>query len=92
MSFLILPTQRPGKKQGQGLTGWYYIALNEIDKRTIKIVGQEYNSADYIFKNNISEINPKYNDKYDIPESFVKIEEYIVDGILLYEVYKSKEK
>lgn len=67
-------------------------ALNEMDKRTIKIVGQEYNSADYIFKNNISEINPKYNDKYDIPESFVKIEEYIVDGILLYEVYKSKEK
>ena len=64
--------------------------LRESDKKKFKIVGQEYRQSDYIFKNNISEVDSKLNDKYDIPHNFVKIEEYKIDGILIYEIFKSK--
>ena len=58
------------------------------DQRTkINIVGQEYNQADYIFKNNISEVNPKFIKKYQIPENFSKI--YTKKGkLIIYEIYK----
>lgn len=62
------------------------------DQRTkINIVGQEYNQADYIFKNNISEINPKFIKKYQIPENFSKIYELKIDKILIYEIFKRIE-
>ena len=31
----------------------------------IDIIGQEYRNADYIYKNNISEVNAKINKKYE---------------------------
>jgi len=65
--------------------------LKQSEKNKFEIVGQEYHEADYIFKNNISEVNSKYNDKYDVPYNFVKIEEYILDGILIYELFKLNE-
>ena len=66
--------------------------LEKSEKNKFEIVGQNYGEADYIFKNNISEVNSRHNNKYDIPHNFVKIEEYIVDGILIYELYKINEK
>ena len=48
--------------------------------------------AYYIFKNNISEINKNINNKYDVPNNFIKIDELIVDGALLYEIYKNTKK
>jgi hypothetical protein len=65
--------------------------LTQSEKDKFEIVGQEYHKADYIFKNNISEVNSRHNDKYDVPYNFVKIEEYIVDGILIYELFKFSE-
>jgi hypothetical protein len=58
----------------------------------INIVGQEYYKADYIYKNNISEVNSYLNKKYDIPNDFIKIEEFIIDGISIYEIYKKTIK
>ena len=62
--------------------------LDPIDKKKINIVGQEYKIADYIYKNNISEVDINSNKKYLIPVNFRKISEYKIDGIILYEIYK----
>ena len=66
--------------------------LDKSESKRIKIIGQEYKYADYIYKNNISEVNKNINNKYDIPNNFIKIDELIVDGALLYEIYKNTEK
>ena len=52
------------------------------------IVGQEYEKADYIYKNNISEVNPTLNNKYKIPKNFSKIYELNIRKLLIYEIYK----
>ncbi len=54
----------------------------------IEIVGQDYKSADYIFNNNMSEINKNKNDKYKIPNNFEKIKEFTIEGFVIYEIYK----
>ena len=42
----------------------------ELNKK-FRIVGQEYHLADYIFKNNISEVNSRLNNKYEIQKILV---------------------
>ncbi len=59
----------------------------EIAKK-IEIVGQDYKSANYIFNNNMSEVNKNKNNKYQIPVSFKKIKEFSIDGFVIYEIYK----
>ena len=54
------------------------------------LLGQEYKNAKYIYSNNISEVNKKYNDKYNIPKDFFKIYEYKTEGIIIYAIYKKK--
>ena len=65
--------------------------LNKKDREKIKIVGQEYEKADYIYTNFMSEVDKKYNDKYNIPKSFSKIETFKMDNILVYEIYKKNK-
>ena len=60
---------------------------NNLKKR-LEIVGQEYHSADYIYKNNISEVNSKLNKKYEVPANFSKIYELKINKIKIYEIYK----
>ncbi len=60
---------------------------NNIQDKFI-IIGQEYEKADYIYKNNISEVNPSLNKKYKIPKNFSKIYEYNIKKLLIYEIYK----
>lgn len=55
------------------------------------IVGQEYQMADYIYKNNISEVNPKLNNKYKIPSNFSKVYEFNIKKLKIYEVYKKNK-
>jgi hypothetical protein len=62
--------------------------LDPEDKKKINIVGQEYQIADYIYKNNISEVDINSNKKYLVPVNFKKISEYKIDGIILYEIYQ----
>lgn len=59
----------------------------EISKKII-IVGQDYDKADYIFNNNISEVNKNKNDKYNIPTSFELIDEFAINGFIMYQIYK----
>ena len=68
-----------------------YRSLEGIDsklRKNFKVVGQEYKIADYIYKNNIHEVNSKLNKKYNIPNNFVKIYELKVRGIKIYEIFK----
>ena len=62
-----------------------------LDKKLrskINIVGQNYSLADYIYTNNISEVDKKLNNKYDIPNNFIKIYNLIIDDLVIYEIYK----
>ena len=52
------------------------------------IVGQNFQNADYLFTNFISEVDKNSNDKYKIPDNFAKIDELIISNTLVYEVYK----
>ena len=62
--------------------------LNKEEREKIIIVGQEYQNADYIYTAFISEVDINGNDKYEIPSNFTKIDEFILDGIRIYEVFK----
>ena len=41
-------------------------------------------------KINPLETDKNINDKYEIPSNFVKVDEYFVDNIKVYEIYKKK--
>ena len=62
--------------------------LEKHEREKIKIVGQEYEKADYIYTNFMSEVDKKYNDKYNIPETYSKISTFKLDNILIYELFK----
>ena len=64
--------------------------LDEEIKKKIYVVGQEFHNADYIYKNNISEVNPYLNKKYNIPKNFVRIYEFQVNKVLIYEIFKKQ--
>jgi len=67
-------------------------SLESIDfdlRKNFEVVGQEYKNADFIYKNNISEVNSNLNKKYNIPNNFVKIYELNVNGIKIYEIFKN---
>jgi len=66
--------------------------LSENDSKKINVVGQEYKKADYIYTNNISEVNKNFDNKYDIPSNFNKIDELVIDGTKVYEMYKNLDK
>ncbi len=66
-------------------------SLKMIDKelsKRLKIVGQNYSNADYIFNNNISEVNKFVDDKYNIPKDFKLVDEFSINGFIMYEMYK----
>ena len=62
--------------------------LNVKDRKKINIVGQDYQNADYIYTNFTSEVDKKYDDKYKIPSNFSKINTFIIDNVVVYEIYK----
>ena len=64
-------------------------SLNLKLVRNFEVIGQDYKNADYIYKNNISEVNSYLNKKYNIPNNFVKIYELNIDGLIIYEIFKN---
>ena len=42
-------------------------------QKRFNIVGQNFEKADYIFSNNITEVDTSLNNKYKIPNNFKKI-------------------
>lgn len=76
-----------------GVASWTPLERSKemLDKKLrskINIVGQNYSLADYIYTNNISEVDKKLNNKYDIPNNFIKIYNLIIDDLVIYEIYK----
>ena len=65
-------------------------ALMEKNKELVNIVGQNYSDADYIYTNNISEVDKTKDKKYDIPNKFKQVYKLLLDDIVIYEVYKRK--
>ena len=65
--------------------------LDKKDRLRIKIIGQELQNADYIYTNFISEVDKNSNDKYKIPSNFTKINEFILDNVTVYEVFKKSD-
>ena len=59
-------------------------------RNKIIIAGQDYQNADFIFSNHIFEINPEFDDKYFIPETFEKYKSLKKGNILINEFYKKK--
>ena len=69
-------------------------SLKLLDKRNsdkLQIIGQNYKDADYLYTNNVSEVDKNFNDKYKIPANFIKIDEFILDGIIVYQVFKKQD-
>ena len=62
--------------------------LSEKDRKRISIVGQNFQDADYLYTNFISEVDKNSNDKYKIPNNFSKIDEFILNSTVVYQVFK----
>lgn len=65
--------------------------LNKEERNKFNIIGQDYSNADYIFNNNMSEVNKKIDEKYKIPSNFILMKEYSIDGFLIYQIYKNTD-
>ena len=63
-------------------------AMDEDKRKKFKVIGQDYKNADFIYKNNISEVNFRLNKKYKIPNNFDKVYELKINGTKIYEIYK----
>ena len=64
--------------------------LDKEQRKKIKIIGQDFQNADYIYSNFISEVDKNFNDKYQIPVNFTKIDKFVLNEVLLYEIYRKK--
>jgi len=89
----ILDLEKNNKIVKIGVASWLPLErsvklLNETERKRIKIVSQNFNNADYIYTNFISEVDKNFNDKYEIPANFIKINEFVVDNLKVYDVYK----
>ena len=61
--------------------------MKQKDKK-ISIIGQNFQDADYLYTNFISEVDKNSNDKYKIPNNFSKIDEFILNSTIVYQVFK----
>ena len=62
--------------------------LDEKEGKRIKIIGGNFRNADYLYTNFISEVDKNSDDKYEIPDNFTKIDEFILNNITVYQVFK----
>jgi len=94
--FLKIHSYEPNKKLNIAVASYTPLqrgleALDKSIRSNFNIVGQNYNFAHYIYKNNISEVDSKLNKKYDIPSNFLKIYEEKRSGSVIYEIYKKTQ-
>jgi len=73
-------------------TNLYFSAkmLNEKIRSKLIISGQDFRNVDFIYNNNYFEVNPKYDDKYNIPENYQKYSEFKKGEVLISEFYIKK--
>ena len=78
-----------------GVNSWYPLwRMRELlpyeDKIRVKFVFDNTHEANYIYSNEIFNINVQKSEKYKLDPSFKFYKSYIVDDILIYKVYKKK--
>ena len=66
--------------------------LKESEKKRLIIYGNEYDKADYIYSNLISEVDKNVDKKYEIPNNFTHLYSFRIYEGKLYDVYKKKNK
>lgn len=64
--------------------------LSENKQNKLRIIGQDFQNSDYIFHNNISEVNNLHEKKYSIPSNFEKISDFSINKFIVYEIFKKK--
>ena len=80
-----------------GIASWYPLwrmieLVENKDISKIKVVSNKDNDiSDYIYSNRISDVDKRFNKKYDVPSNFLKYDELIIDGAIIYEAYKRKK-
>ena len=79
-----------------GVASWHALyrsikLLDKEDRKKINVVGQDFQKADYIYSNFISEVDKNINDKYKIPSNFTTTSKFILDDITVYEVFKKNK-
>ena len=65
--------------------------LTEQEKQRIIVFGNEYNKADYIYSNFISEVDKNADKKYEIPNNFTHLYTFNIYGTSIYSVYKKNK-
>ena len=84
------------KKIKIGINSWYPLwrmaeLLPEKDrKRLIFLSNKDKDNADYIYSNRIYDVNIYLDDKYNLSRNFEKQKQLMIDGALVYEIYKRK--
>ena len=84
------------KKIKIGINSWYPLwrmaeLLPEKDrKRLIFLSNKNKENADYIYSNRIYDVNIYLDDKYNLSRNFEKQKQLMIDGALVYEIYKRK--
>ena len=61
--------------------------FDESTKKRFNIVGQNFEKADYIFSNNITEVNSFLDDKYKVPKNFKKLSEFKLQKSIIYTIF-----
>ena len=90
----VLNEESKNMKIKVGVASWYPIwrMLELLDERKINNVEivaiRQNHTADLLYTNRISEVDKRYNKKYDIPSNFKKYKELNIDGATIYEVYR----
>ena len=79
-----------------GVASWLPLSrsvkiLDKNERGRILIVERDFGNADYLYTNFISEVDKNFNYKYKIPPNFIKIDEFVLDNIKVYEVFKKKK-
>jgi hypothetical protein len=65
--------------------------LKKNEKQRITVYGNEYNKADYIYSNFISEVDKSVDKKYKIPNNFTHLYTFNIYGANIYSVYKKNK-
>ena len=78
-----------------GVASWLPLSrsvkiLDKNERGRILIVERDFGNADYLYTNFISEVDKNFNYKYKIPPNFIKIDEFVLNNIKVYEVFKKK--
>ena len=93
----IIKKEEKNKKNIKiSVAAWYPLErssalLSKNDREKLLFVGQNYQESDYLFTNFISEVDKNFNNKYDIPSNFKKIESFELHSYNIYEIYKKSE-